>query len=311
MSSTQLLNLLLICLVAPVSTRDQKHRHPAEPEREVLRHFLGLRHSQEHAIVVPHALRMLNHRVHRTSAPRHLNSTRSNLTEVLRLPGTLQHGDVGNSSNLENSSEAIAAYVVKKPDWNKIDLTRGQMCVDMLKEHGVDFTDNKDKCIVFMEKKCKVPDGKGICTEWFDLLGKVKNGGHANNAAAPSPAHAQAPSGQDNQEGSNGMFHMDENEKIPEQGFGGKPVAHDDMVTQTSDWHAEYGPHSKGHKTYAEICAAHPNNLWCKLRDKRAKRFEVSRKESVTNMKPLSAWQAAVLCVLLCLCVGWSISYAS
>merc|ERR1719277_1370690 len=54
----------------------------------------------------------------------------------------------------------------------------------------------------------------------------------------------------------------EEGNKIPSQGFSGKPVAHEDRVTMTDDWNREYGKH---HRTFEEICAEYPENEWCKV----------------------------------------------
>lgn len=60
---------------------------------------------------------------------------------------------------------------------------------------------------------------------------------------------------------------MDGSVAMPEHGFSGRPVAHEDTLTVTSDWRAEYGPKARGRWSYREICAEHPENLWCRLND--------------------------------------------
>jgi len=59
------------------------------------------------------------------------------------------------------------------PGWDAIQTTRGGMCLSMGKKHDMDFGDNKDDCVVFMEKQCKV-ERIGICDEWFALLNKAR-----------------------------------------------------------------------------------------------------------------------------------------
>lgn len=66
-------------------------------------------------------------------------------------------------------------------------------------------------------------------------------------AAAPGPAPAPMP--------------MEAG--TPEQGFSGKMVEHENMVTMTKDWRGEYGRHAKGLTSYEEICALYPDNQWC------------------------------------------------
>lgn len=48
---------------------------------------------------------------------------------------------------------------------------------------------------------------------------------------------------------------------IPEQGFHGRPIQHEDMDTMTGDWNREFGP--KVNSAY-EVCKQNPANWWCK-----------------------------------------------
>jgi len=208
-------------------------------EREMIRHFLG--------------------RLHRRSHPEVYNFSR--FASKMNASLQIHHTTHLNHSNGSIETDPIFIYRVGKEDgWNNIDMARGDMCIDMLKEHGIKF-DNKEKCIKFMDKECKVPSGQGLCQEWYSLLdGKPHI---AKGAEAPSPANSGAPS----PSGSKMWFHMDESIPTQEQGFSGEAVAHNNMVTQTSDWSAEYGPDS-----YADICAEHPDNLWCSLRGYRGRK---------------------------------------
>jgi hypothetical protein len=91
-------------------------------------------------------------------------------------------------------------------------------------------------------------------------------------AASPvmlSPAPAPGPAFELNEEpaelrAAHGVINDGkENVLMPEQGFTGKLVAHDDTHTQLADWHLEYGP---GMTTYEEICAKYPHNPWCRAK---------------------------------------------
>jgi len=57
-------------------------------------------------------------------------------------------------------------------------------------------------------------------------------------------------------------LHMDENLKLPTQGYWGKLVSHDDMETATEDWGVEFGSHS-GQGTYESHCRKHCDSEWC------------------------------------------------
>lgn len=57
-------------------------------------------------------------------------------------------------------------------------------------------------------------------------------------------------------------LHMSAEMKIPEHGYWGKLVEHNDGTTYTDDWGQEFGPKS-GHDSYEVICAKQPDNQWC------------------------------------------------
>jgi len=57
-------------------------------------------------------------------------------------------------------------------------------------------------------------------------------------------------------------IHMSEQMKLPEQGYWGKLVEHDDQKSMTSDWGKEFGPHS-GHASLESVCRQHPDSRWC------------------------------------------------
>lgn len=77
---------------------------------------------------------------------------------------------------------------------------------------------------------------------------------------APGPAPAPGPGPPSAQFGKvNGM---DESVLMPEQGFSGRMVAHDDAHTHVADWQTEYGPKANL-KSVEEICAKYPRNHWC------------------------------------------------
>lgn len=113
----------------------------------------------------------------------------------------------------------------------------------------------------------------------------------SKGAAAPGPAPASSPSGAPGTGGEDFIpgkskgkpakiaddeayyfkkdgkhmdrLHMDEDLKLPTQGYWGKLIEHEDMQTMTGDWGAEFGPNS-GLKSVREICAKYPDSRWCK-----------------------------------------------
>merc|ERR1719498_1463623 len=54
-------------------------------------------------------------------------------------------------------------------------------------------------------------------------------------------------------------LHMSEEMKLPEQGYWGKLIEHEDKKTATGDWGHEFGPRS-GHDSFEAICRQHPEN---------------------------------------------------
>mmetsp|Transcript_108056 Transcript_108056/g.293010 ORF Transcript_108056/g.293010 Transcript_108056/m.293010 type:complete len:512 (+) Transcript_108056:154-1689(+) len=82
-------------------------------------------------------------------------------------------------------------------------------------------------------------------------------------APAPGPGPAKAQFGRVNG--------MDESVLMPEQGFSGRLVAHDDAHTHVADWQTEYGPKANL-KSVEEICAKYPHNQWCLVNNYRVAR---------------------------------------
>lgn len=87
--------------------------------------------------------------------------------------------------------------------------------------------------------------------------------------ASPLPGPAPAPAAEGG-------------EPLPSQGFSGRLVAHADTVTQTSDWHVEYGPHAP-RKTFQEMCAEYPENTWCKYKGYHKKDPDVGIKDNKSS----------------------------
>lgn len=88
-----------------------------------------------------------------------------------------------------------------------------------------------------------------------------------NSNPGPAPAPAPGPGPPRAQFGKiNGM---DENVLMPEQGFSGRLVAHDDAHTHVADWQTEYGPKANL-KSVEDICAKYPHNRWCVVNNYRA-----------------------------------------
>lgn len=291
---------LLVLIACPAQASDDAKGSPDAEERERLRHFLGLRH-QPHILDAPavhHGLHMLNHKVNHRASVGPLKSKIVN-------PRAASFYNSTEDGSFVKGAVPIAAHVfeakpkTKKNRWDMIKLTRADMCVEMAKEHGMQF-DNKEKCLAFMDTQCEVPSKKhadkveAICIEWDELVNMQANAGAPSPAAAASPGPAVAPDGMTDYEGAAAG-------KLPEQGFHGELVAHDNMVTQTQDWHSEYGPHSG--PSYEEICRKYPDNQWCKLRGYHGAPVETP-KESPPAPGLLRASTVATIVVGVCVCLA-------
>lgn len=98
----------------------------------------------------------------------------------------------------------------------------------------------------------------------------------------------------------------DEDKPMPEQGFGGKPVAHDNMQTYTGDWAREYRlRHEKDDldREYARACAKYYKSRWCTKHGYKLKKW-------VPPVKALAAPQTgfSLASVFLALVVALSVS---
>lgn len=288
MQTLSLALLSCIALAAQATNSTSAHNkkedsYPDSIEHSRLQRFLGLRHNPHHHVVyqdlpvMHHA--MLNHG---------MGPMQGNRVRPLQLKRKMlkPFGDESVSLKYGVRRSVVRGNQAAQGKWDMIKTTRGKMCIDMLKRHGLEFK-KKGACEAFMDKEC--PSGKGICSEWYDIQVKLKAGKSIKDildedvhskasVGAPSPAGAVAgsPSSAHHDEDKDfddAKHHgslawsnrMDEGSKMPEQGFEGELVAHDNMKTATSDWHSEYGPHS-GHQSYEAICAQYPDNSWCKLR---------------------------------------------
>eukprot|EP00418_Pyrodinium_bahamense_P071205 CAMPEP_0179096600 /NCGR_PEP_ID=MMETSP0796-20121207/44418_1 /TAXON_ID=73915 /ORGANISM="Pyrodinium bahamense, Strain pbaha01" /LENGTH=292 /DNA_ID=CAMNT_0020794325 /DNA_START=74 /DNA_END=949 /DNA_ORIENTATION=+ len=63
---------------------------------------------------------------------------------------------------------------------------------------------------------------------------------------------------------------------MPEQGFHGRAVEHNDMQTATSDWLVEHG----GKDSYSRACAKYASNWWCELHGYALREVGASRSDS-------------------------------
>jgi len=319
MQTLSLALLSCIALAAQATNSTGAHNkkedsYPDSIEHRRLQRFLGLRHNPHHHVVyqdlpaLHHA--MLNHGM----GPMQGNSVRPlQLKRKMLKP----FGDESASLKYSVRKSVARGNQAAQGKWDMIKTTRGKMCIDMMVRHGLKFN-KKGACEAFMKKEC--PSGKGICSEWYGIQVKLKAGkslkeildedvhSHASGGA-PSPAGAASPSSahHDEDEDSDDAKHrgslawsnrMDEGSKMPEQGFEGKLVAHDNMKTATSDWHSEYGPHS-GHQSYEAICEQYPDNSWCKLRGYHNKKTKLELKSASSPffiMVPVLAAAVSFVC---------------
>lgn len=82
----------------------------------------------------------------------------------------------------------------------------------------------------------------------------------AGRAPAPSVVEAQAPAPGKGKR----LWFSKDIESLPEQGYSGDLVDHEDTESLTTDWGQEFGPRAR-QRSYREICRDHPNNEWCRL----------------------------------------------
>jgi len=137
-----------------------------------------------------------------------------------------------------------------------------ELCVKRANEDSRD-----DRCRNFMKAFCKPGaagsqwPGQAYCSQFFEqkenaMAPPPPDTVPLSPASAPAPVMASSPAGAPCPDGL-GL----ESNPLPEQGFHGTPVAHDNMKTSTDDWRSEYGPRTP---TFKEICAKYPNSSWCK-----------------------------------------------
>merc|ERR1719235_1967054 len=80
---------------------------------------------------------------------------------------------------------------------------------------------------------------------------------------APAPAPVPAPTWMYDQKGTliTDQFSGKENMGLPEHGFHGRDINHNDMETMADDWRDEYGPTNPRRLGY--ICSQNPKSYWC------------------------------------------------
>jgi len=106
-------------------------------------------------------------------------------------------------------------------------------------------------------------------TPEFQTLGKPEpHAVHVEAAPAPGPGGEEAKNAKFGR-----VNDMNAKSMMPEQGFSGRLVRHDDSETHISDWQEEYGPKAD-HMSMEDICAMYPNNQWCKMNNRLMKRHK-------------------------------------
>lgn len=179
-------------------------------------------------------------------------------------------------------------------------LESAQACV----KAAAESTESEEykKCIPFMERLCRPGDdmimdsdkkekstGEGFCQKFFPQKEKKeekkeekdekkeekKEEGEPEEKKEPEkkneteqekePKKNETGEVKESSEGKIGRMHMDESIGVPEQGFEGPKVAHDEGKSSVDDWSTEYGPDHPGSADVEEICKKNPGNRWCKL----------------------------------------------
>merc|ERR1719160_135396 len=110
---------------------------------------------------------------------------------------------------------------------------------------------------------------------------------------APAPAPVPAPTWMYDKKGTliTDQFSGKENMGLPEHGFHGRDVDHNDMETMADDWRDEYGPTNPRRLGY--ICAENPKSYWCSKHAIYMEAPKVGARKKDSIMDTLNAHKAA------------------
>jgi len=129
-------------------------------------------------------------------------------------------------------------------------------------------------CSRYMRRRCQQQPAHereaGLCATY--LLGASKSKEEAvgeeaagEEAAGEDAAREEAGLDVEKSSGKRRKTESELSDPLPEQGYSGPLVEHEDMETRTKDWRKEYGPRSKHpRRTFENVCRQYPESEWCR-----------------------------------------------
>lgn len=215
---------------------------------------------------------------HRRSGPSEMQKV---IEQMARRADRLADSNEVAAAEVDGELEDIEASLAARAGHdlalaNEIRTFRADLCATQ----GFSSHERAD-CDLFMRQSC-IPDEaaadgvsdqavqllpEDVCRHFF--LARATLGAPAPDARGPAPSpmayHAQAPMPAPGPSGAGRPpWYSKSLRTLPEQGFHGDLVDHEDGETQTDDWLEEFGPNS-GHRSYRAICRDHPDSVWCRL----------------------------------------------
>jgi len=206
--------------------KDYEYGQPSHP-----RHYVNHRHHLHHG--------------HHVAAPWSERRT-ANAARVREL------SDGVNTAQADHHSTSDMVHLRAEKSG---EVRHAELCAKRASEGNKD-----DTCVRFMRVFC-APGSAGnqwpsqaYCSQFLAETTDVSSPAATPMSPFPAPAPAASPAGAP-------CGRALESNPLPDQGFHGTLVEHNNMKTSTSDWRSEYGPRTP---TFKEICAKYPKSVWCK-----------------------------------------------
>lgn len=165
----------------------------------------------------------------------------------------------GNDDSDAESATSFALDRARAEQRRQRDIGHAATCANPLTMHMPEIV--RLECDDFMKDLCKVgrdeavvlEEVKDYCTNFY---GDGKAVDNTYKAEEMPSDYSPPPMPWSNKK---------EEQPLPEQGYWGKKVEHDDMQTHTGDWQMEFGPKQHGEQNVQQICKRYPNSEWCRI----------------------------------------------